>query len=69
LGLSWNRLKKGYCLGILASKHKDVTLNLFYTPTHLTDNALIFHKEEMHKWWQEGYDYALNKSEIMSDLK
>jgi hypothetical protein len=54
-------------LGILASKHKDVTLNLFYTPTHLTDNALIFHKEEMHKWWQEGYDYALN--EIMSDLK
>jgi hypothetical protein len=60
LGLSWNRLKKGYCLN-LASKHKDVTLNLFYTPTHLTDNALIFHKEEMHKWWQEGYDYALNK--------
>jgi hypothetical protein len=60
LGLSWNRLKKGYCLRILASKHKDVTLNLFYT-THLTDNALIFHKEEMHKWWQEGYDYALNK--------
>jgi hypothetical protein len=66
LGLSWNRLKKGYCLRILA-KHKDVTLNLFYTPTHLTDNALIFQEE--HKWWQEGYDYALNKSEIMSDLK
>jgi hypothetical protein len=51
--------KKDIALGIL--KHKDVTLNLFYT-THLTDNALIFHKEEMHKWWQEGYDYALNKN-------
>jgi hypothetical protein len=65
-----NRLKKkDIALGILASKHKDVTLNLFYTPTHLTDNALFLTRREMHKWWQEGYDYALNKSEIASDLK
>jgi predicted patatin/cPLA2 family phospholipase len=61
--------KKDIALGILASKHKHVTLNLFYTPTHLTDNALFFNKIEMHKWWQEGYDYALKKSEVMSDLK
>jgi hypothetical protein len=37
--------KKDIALGILASKHKDVTLNLFYTPTHLTD-MLIFNKEK-----------------------
>jgi predicted patatin/cPLA2 family phospholipase len=60
---------KDIAIGALASKNKNVTLNLFYTPTHLTDNALFFNKLQMNKWWQEGYDYALNKSTIMSDLK
>lgn len=61
--------KKDIAIGILASKHKNVTLNLFYTPTHLTDNALFFNELQMQKWWEEGYEYALNKSAIMSDLK
>lgn len=33
----------------------------------LTDNALIFNKDKMKAWWQQGYDYAKNKSELMSD--
>jgi hypothetical protein len=33
----------------------------------LTDNALIFNKDKMKAWWQQGYDYAQNKSELMSD--
>ncbi len=59
--------KHDIALGKLIAKNKNVKLNLFYTPTKLTNNALIFNKEEMKKWWEEGYEYAQNKSEIMSD--
>lgn len=59
--------KHDIAIGKLVAKNKNVKLNLFYTPTKLTNNALIFNKEEMKKWWEEGYEYAQNKSDIMSD--
>lgn len=55
--------------GKLAAKNKNVKLNLYYTPTKLTNNALIFNQNKMKKWWQLGFKYAQNKSEIMSDNK
>ncbi|TRX35788.1 patatin-like phospholipase family protein [Flavobacterium sp. ZT3R18] len=55
--------------GKLAAKNKNVKLNLYYTPTKLTNNALIFNQNKMKKWWQQGYDYAQNKSEIMSQIR
>ncbi|MFC0605007.1 patatin-like phospholipase family protein [Winogradskyella pulchriflava] len=45
-------------IGKLAAKNKDVKLNLYYTPTSLTENSLIFSKRLMEKWWQQGYNYA-----------
>lgn len=45
-------------IGKLAAKHNNVKLNLYYTPTTLTENSLIFSKRLMVKWWQQGYDYA-----------
>lgn len=59
--------KHDITIGKLAAKNKNVNLNLYYTPTNLTNNALIFNKEKMKQWWQQGYDYAKNKSELMSD--
>ena len=59
--------KHDITIGKLAAKNKDVKLNLYYTPTQLTDNALIFNKEKMGEWWQLGFDYAKNKSELMSE--
>ena len=59
--------KHDITIGKLAANNKNVKLNLYYTPTQLTNNALIFNKEKMKQWWQQGYDYAKNKSEIMSD--
>jgi len=59
--------KHDITIGKLAAKNKNVKLNLYYTPTTLTNNALIFNKEKMKQWWQQGYDYAKNKSELMSD--
>lgn len=47
--------------GVLAAKHKGVQLNLYYTPTKLTENSLIFNKKLMSQWWQQGYSYAEDK--------
>lgn len=49
--------------GDLAAQLKNVDLNLYYTPSKLIDNSLIFDKELMTRWWQQGYEYAKIKSE------
>lgn len=49
-------------IGQLAAKNRNVKLNLYYTPTSLTENSLIFSKRLMEKWWQQGYDYAEKKN-------
>jgi NTE family protein len=61
--------KHDIILGKVLASNKNVKLNLYYTPTKLTNNALIFNKIEMKKWWIQGYQYAHNKSEIMSENK
>lgn len=55
--------KHDITIGKLAAKNKNVKLNLYYTPTRLTENSLIFSKRLMVKWWQEGFDYAKKKHE------
>jgi len=51
-------------IGKLAAKNKNVNLNIYYTPTTLTENSLIFSKRLMENWWQQGYDYAKKKHEV-----
>ena len=60
--------KKNITIGKLIARNKDVKLNLYYTPIKLTDNALIFNKQEMTKWWKQGFKYARKKSELMSEV-
>ncbi len=55
--------KHDILIGKLAAKNKNVKLNLYYTPTSLTENSLIFSKRLMTKWWKEGYDYAKKRHE------
>ncbi len=50
-------------IGKLAAKNKDVQLNLYYTPSKLTENSLIFNKKLMASWWEQGYNYAKHKHE------
>jgi len=57
-------------IGKLYAKQHDVKLNLYYTPTVLTTNSLIFDKELMHKWWKSGYKHAKSKDEnLMNDFR
>ncbi|WP_340198496.1 patatin family protein [Ascidiimonas sp. W6] len=48
-------------VGKLAAQNKNVKLNLFYTPTSLTENSLIFNRKQMKLWWQQGFIYAGQK--------
>ncbi|GBF18961.1 MULTISPECIES: patatin-like phospholipase family protein [Arenibacter] len=52
--------------GVLAAKHNGVQLNLYYTPTKLTENSLVFNKKLMRLWWQQGYKYAEEKFSSIS---
>lgn len=36
------------------AKKKNIEINFHYTPTRLTNNPLIFNKEEMTAWWELG---------------
>ncbi|NKI32440.1 patatin-like phospholipase family protein [Croceivirga thetidis] len=49
-------------IGKLVANQRDVIINLYYTPTILTTNSLIFNKEKMTRWWKRGYLYAKNKN-------
>lgn len=60
--------KKNITIGKLMAGNRDIKLNLYYTPIKLTNNALIFNKADMTKWWEEGYEYAREKSSIMSQV-
>ena len=63
--------KNDITIGKLAAKNKNVKLNLYYTPTSLTENSLIFSKRLMVSWWQQGYNYAQNKHQdpLSNELK
>jgi predicted patatin/cPLA2 family phospholipase len=57
-------------IGKLSAKQHDVTLNLYYTPTILTTNSLIFDKKLMTEWWKSGYKHAKSKDEnLMNDFR
>ncbi len=57
-------------IGKLTAKQHNVKLNLYYTPTVLTTNSLIFDKKLMTKWWQSGFEYAKFKDEgLMNEYR
>lgn len=63
--------KNDITIGKLAAKNKNVNLNIYYTPTSLTENSLIFSKRLMENWWQQGYEYAKKKHQkpLSNELK
>lgn len=47
--------------GKLAALAREVELHLYYTPTKLTENSLIFDKKLMSNWWQRGFNAAAKR--------
>ena len=57
-------------IGKLAARNKNVKLNLYYTPTILTTNSLVFDETLMRKWWKSGFKYAKsNREKLMSEFR
>jgi predicted patatin/cPLA2 family phospholipase len=54
--------KNDIVAGKMASVQRNVKLNLYYTPSQLTENSLIFNKKLMAEWWEDGYNYAKTKN-------
>ena len=62
--------KHNITIGKLAANKKNVKLNLYYTPTVLTTNSLVFDEKLMSKWWKSGFKYAKSKrEELMSEFR
>jgi predicted patatin/cPLA2 family phospholipase len=54
--------KSNISIGKLEAENRNVKLNMFYTPTVLTTNSLIFDSDRMRRWWKLGYEYARRKN-------
>ena len=54
--------KQNIRIGKFAATHNDVIINLYYTPTVLTTNSLIFNKDKMIQWWERGFEFAKRKN-------
>ncbi len=59
--------KSNISIGKLEAENRNVKLNMFYTPTVLTTNSLIFDRERMRRWWKQGYEYARMKNRAASE--
>lgn len=49
-------------IGKLRSKHDEITLNFYNPPEMLTKNSLIFEPKKMKKWWNLGFEFALQNN-------
>lgn len=56
-------------IGKFVANQKNAIINLYYTPTILTTNSLIFNKKKMTLWWKRGYLYAKNKNEETNPIE
>ncbi len=61
--------KQNIRIGKFVATNKDVIINLYYTPTVLTTNSLIFDKELMTQWWKHGFRYAAQKNDELNEIK
>lgn len=60
-GLSMlHSFNKDLMLGQLKSARHNVKVNIYFTPKLLTEYPLVFDKQQMTEWWQQGYLHAKN---------
>jgi len=39
-------------------------VTIYWLPRKLSKNSMVFNQEEMTKWWEEGYETALDENRI-----
>ncbi|MFT5907988.1 MAG: NTE family protein [Saprospiraceae bacterium] len=69
-GFMFDRVEKqNIRIGKFVASNKNVIINLYYTPTVLTTNSLVFDKAMMTNWWQSGINYARHKNADLSEIR
>jgi NTE family protein len=69
-GFMMDRIEKqNITIGKYVAGHQDAIINLYYTPTVLTTNSLVFKKEKMKQWWESGYQFAASKNIDNNEIK
>ncbi|KQC33204.1 patatin [Nonlabens sp. YIK11] len=69
-GFMMDRIEKqNIAIGKFAANNKNAIINMYYTPTVLTTNSLVFNKQKMTKWWESGYNYAAQKNMDLNEIK
>lgn len=69
-GFMMDRIEKqNITIGKYAATQNNAIINLYYTPTVLTTNSLVFNKKKMTEWWQSGFDYAKDKNTGINEIK
>ncbi len=61
--------KQNIRIGKFVATHNEVIINLYYTPTVLTTNSLIFNNSKMHLWWESGFEFAKRKNIDLNEIK
>ena len=61
--------KQNIRIGKFVASNSDAIINLYYTPTVLTTNSLIFDKKLMSQWWESGFKYAKQKNSELNEVK
>jgi len=51
-------------IGKLEAKQNNACLHLYYTPTVLTTNSLVFNEKLMKKWWKQGFKFAKEQNKL-----
>lgn len=44
---------------------RKTSVNLYFLPRNLSPSAMMFNREQMERWWQEGYNTALDENRII----
>ncbi|SCY14215.1 Patatin-like phospholipase [Nonlabens sp. Hel1_33_55] len=69
-GFMMDRIEKqNIAIGKFTASNKNAIINLYYTPTVLTTNSLVFNKHKMTKWWESGFNYAAQKYMDQNEIK
>jgi len=61
--------KQNIRIGKFVAANKDAIINLYYTPTVLTTNSLVFNKKDMTLWWEQGFNYAKLENKQLNETK
>ena len=61
--------KQNIRIGKYVASNNNAIINLYYTPTVLTTNSLVFDKKMMHHCWESGLMYAKQKNIELNEIK